>query len=107
MRLPRRSEGRWKWPRPTASVSYTHLNFMAGALEKRARRSGKRPLMTTFSVYNLARNNCFDSGKAIRELGYHTRPYEETLRDEVEWLVRTGKVKAAAQAQGKHAAAHA
>ena len=34
-------------------------------------------------------------------------PYEETLRDEVEWLVRTGKVKAAAQAQGKHAAAHA
>lgn len=33
--------------------------------------------------------------------------YEETLRDEVEWLVRTGKVKAAAQAQGKHAAAHA
>ena len=82
-------------------------SFMAGALEKRARRSGKRPLMTTFSVYNLACNNCFDSGKAIRELGYHTRPYEETLRDEVEWLVRTGKVKAAAQAQGKHAAAHA
>ena len=35
------------------------------------------------------------------------RLYEETLRDEVEWLVQTGKVKAAAQAQGKHAAAHA
>ena len=68
-------------------------NFAAGVLEKRARRSGKRPLMTTFSVYNLARNNCFDSGKAIRELGYHTRPYEETLRDEVEWLMQSGKIK--------------
>ena len=27
-------------------------NFMAGLLEKKAKRSGKRPLMTTFSVYN-------------------------------------------------------
>lgn len=83
-------------------------NFAAGVLEKRARRSGKRPLMTTFSVYNLARNNCFDSGKAIRELGYHTRPYEETLRDEVEWLMQSGKIKfAVMQERGKHAAAHA
>ncbi len=83
-------------------------NFAAGVLEKRAKRSGKRPLMTTFSVYNLARNNCFDSGKAIRELGYHTRPYEETLRDEVEWLMQSGKIKfAVMQERGKHAAAHA
>ena len=83
-------------------------NLLAGILERRARRTGKRPLMTTFSVYNLARNNCFDSGKAIRELGYHTHSYEETLRDEVEWLMQTGKVRpVAAQVRGKHAHAHA
>ena len=48
--------------------------------------------MTTFSVYNLARNNTFDSSKAKNELGYTTRPYEETIRDEVRWLKESGKI---------------
>jgi dihydroflavonol-4-reductase len=48
--------------------------------------------MTTFSVYNLARNNCFDSSKAKNELGYTTRSYEETLRDEIAWLKKEGKI---------------
>ncbi len=67
-------------------------NFMAGLLEKKAKRSGKRPLMTTFSVYNLARNNAFDCSRAQQELGYTTRSYQETIRDEVEWLRRSGKI---------------
>lgn len=67
-------------------------NFIASILEKRAKRSGKRPLMTTFSVYNLARNNDFDSSKAKRELGYTTRSYRDTIRDEVAWLRATGKI---------------
>lgn len=59
---------------------------IAAFLERRAEKSGKKPLMTTFSVYNLARNNVFDSSKARRELGYTTRPVEETLREEVFWM---------------------
>ncbi len=66
--------------------------LIAAILEKRAKKKGERPLMTTFSVYNLARNNHFDSSKAQRELGYRTRPYEETLRDEVAWLIRSGHI---------------
>ena len=69
-------------------------DFVAGILEKRAKKRGERPLMTTFSVYNLARNNDFDSGKAMRELGYTTRSYQETMRDEVAWLKRAGKIGA-------------
>jgi dihydroflavonol-4-reductase len=65
---------------------------MAGMMEKQAKKSGKRPLMTTFSVYNLARNNEFDSEKAKRELGYTTRSYAETIRDEVHWLKAAGKI---------------
>lgn len=65
---------------------------VAGILEKRAARSGERPLMTTFSVYNLERNNSFDYSKAQRELGYKTRPYAETLHDEALWLKEAGKV---------------
>ncbi len=67
-------------------------NFLAAMLEKQAKRSGKQPLMTTFSVYNLARNNKFDSSKARSELGYTTRSYEETIRDQVAWLKAEGKI---------------
>lgn len=60
--------------------------FIAKQLEKRAKKKGEKPLMTEFSVYNLDRNNEFDSTKAITELGYKTRPYKETIRDEIEWM---------------------
>ena len=68
-------------------------NFMARIMEVSAKRKGTRPLMTTFSVYNLARNNQFDSSKAKRELGYTTRSYAETLHDECTWLKDSGKIK--------------
>lgn len=67
-------------------------NFLAGVLEKQAKKKGETPLMTTFSVYNLARNNEFDCTKAQKELGYKTRSYKETIRDEVKWLKETGKI---------------
>ena len=66
--------------------------FFAKILEKRAKKTGEKPLLTTFSVYNLARNNSFDYSKAANELGYKTRSYEETLRDEVVWLKSAGKI---------------
>ena len=50
------------------------------------------PLMTTFSVYNLARNNEFDYSKAEQELGYTTRSYEETIHDEVQWMIAEGLI---------------
>lgn len=67
-------------------------DFIAGILEKQAKKKGTRPLMTRFSVYNLARNNVFDYSKAREELGYTTRSYKETIRDEVRWLKKEGKI---------------
>lgn len=67
--------------------------FIAKIMEKKAKKTGKQPIMTSFSVYNLARNNSFDYSKAKKELGYQTRPYEETLHDEAQWLKREGKVQ--------------
>ena len=66
---------------------------IAQGLEKQAAKSGKRPLMTTFSVYNLARNNEFDYSKAQQELGYTTRPYQETIHDEVQWMMEEGLIE--------------
>jgi len=70
------------------SMAYT----LAAYMEKKSKKTGEKPLMTNFSVYNLDRNNTFDYSKAERELGYHTRPYEDTPRDMALWLVAEGKV---------------
>lgn len=68
-------------------------NAVAQQMERKARRTGERPLMTTFSVYNLARNNAFDSSKARRELNFAPRSYAETIHDQVAWLLSEGHVK--------------
>lgn len=76
---------------------YLPLNLadaLARGMEKQAARTGKKPMMTTFSVYNLARNNAFDYSKAQRELGYTTRPYQQTIHDEVQWFMEEGLIAA-------------
>lgn len=65
---------------------------IARMLEKKAKKSGEKPMMTTFSVYNLARNNEFDYSKAKEELGYTTRSYRETIHDEVVWMRKEGLI---------------
>ena len=75
---------------------YLPLNLadkIAHSLELLSEKTGKKPLMTTFSVYNLARNNVFDYSKARKELGYTTRPYQETIREEVRWLKDEGLIE--------------
>lgn len=66
--------------------------LMGAAMEKTAKINHTTPMMTSFSVYNLARNNAFDSSKAKEELGYQTRSYRETIHDEIQWLKATGKI---------------
>lgn len=52
----------------------------------------KPPIMTTFNVYNLARNNEYDYSKAQKELSYTTRSCRETIIDEANWLKKEGLV---------------
>lgn len=54
--------------------------------------TGKPPRLTTFAVYNLARNNDFRFEKAERELGYRVRPFRETMADTIAWLKAEGKI---------------
>jgi dihydroflavonol-4-reductase len=67
--------------------------FIAFISETVARVMKKSTMFTTFSVYNLARNNNFDCSKAIRELGCQCRPFEETIRDTIRWLEAEGRIK--------------
>lgn len=45
-----------------------------------------------FELYNLVRNNNFTSEKAEKELGFHTRPFSQTMADTVAWLRSEGKI---------------
>ena len=52
--------------------------------------TGKEPLLSDFNIYMLNRNNDFDCSKAKRELGFHSRPFSESIGDTVEWLQKEG-----------------
>ena len=67
-------------------------NTLAKIMEKKAKKKGTKPLMTTFSVYNLTRNNEFDYTLSEKELNYSTRSYRKTIKDEIKWLKKEGKI---------------
>ena len=54
--------------------------------------TGKPQRMTSFAVYNLLRNNEFDSSKAVRELGYSPRPMAQSIAEEIDWMLSEGIV---------------
>ena len=58
--------------------------------------SGRPMRMTSFAVYNLTRNNEFDSSKARDELNFNPRPFAQTLADTIDWLDREGRIDAKA-----------
>ncbi|MBR0147250.1 MAG: NAD-dependent epimerase/dehydratase family protein [Eubacterium sp.] len=51
-----------------------------------SRFTGKDPLLSDFNIYMLNRNNDFDCTKAKEELGFHCRPFSESIRDTVAWI---------------------
>jgi dihydroflavonol-4-reductase len=67
-------------------------NFMAVLNETVSKITKKPTKMTKFAIYNLTRNNNFCCDKAVKELGYFSRPFVETIEDEVNWLRDEGKI---------------
>lgn len=68
-------------------------NIISHITEAQAKKKGEEPILTSFNVYSMARNNDFDSTKAKEELGYKTRPYKETIHDQVSWMLEEGIIK--------------
>lgn len=65
-----------------------------------AKAKGKPGKLTSFAVYNLARNNDFSYEKAEKELGYKVRPFKETIKDELLWMKNEGLLNWGGGAQG-------
>ncbi len=50
----------------------------------------RRPLYTSFAVKTIKTSPQVSHEKATRELGYHPRPLEESIRDTLEWFREIG-----------------
>jgi len=59
---------------------------IAAAMEASARRSGKEPLVTYKEARFTSAAPHFSNEKAIRELGFHVRPLDETLARAIEYF---------------------
>lgn len=46
----------------------------------------RKPLFCAYSLHTLGGNSLYSHDKATRELGYKARPFEETIRDTIDWL---------------------
>lgn len=56
------------------------------------RLNGRRPLYTSVSLRALSSNQRISHQKATRELGYHPRPFRETLIDTLRWFQKDGRL---------------
>ncbi len=73
-------------------LSVPVAKFLAKVMAVVSRITGKPAMLTDFAIYNLSRNNNFCYNKAVKELGYKVRPFEETISDEIKWLKAEGKI---------------
>jgi dihydroflavonol-4-reductase len=55
----------------------------------------QKPLFTRYSIHTLGSNAVFCHDKAAMVLGYHTRPFRETLADTLRWCGEAGLFKKA------------
>ncbi len=55
--------------------------------------TGSTPKFTPSAVEALSMHRHISHEKASRELGYRPRPFEETVRDTIEWFREAGKLK--------------
>ena len=55
-----------------------------------ARHTGRRPLYTVVSLKALKSNRIISHAKATNELKYYPRPFNDTIRDTLEWFSNMG-----------------
>ena len=74
----------------TISLPVAPLYPLAVIMELMARITGKEPMLIRDTLRMARKLMYFSSAKAERELGYHTRPAIEGLRDAVTWFREAG-----------------
>jgi dihydroflavonol-4-reductase len=79
-------------PAPTRKIPYGLSLAVGAASQTWARITGSPALVTIAGLRILHAKVAVDSAKAVRELGASFRPFDETVRDEVEWFRAHGYI---------------
>jgi dihydroflavonol-4-reductase len=79
-------------PAPTRQIPYALSLAVGAASQTWARLTGGQALVTLAAVRTIHGKNQVDSAKAVRELGATFRPFEDTVRDEVDWFRTHGYI---------------
>jgi dihydroflavonol-4-reductase len=85
----------------TGRRTFRHLapmwiaRLIAPITEWLSKQTGRRPVLTPYSLYTLTSPRHFSHDKATRELGYTVRPLEETLTAMVRFMADNHQFKTA------------
>jgi dihydroflavonol-4-reductase len=77
-------------PSPRVKLPRLPLFPLAFLAEAAARVSGREPFLTLDGLRMAKRHMFFTSAKAKRELAYRSRPYQEAIKDALDWFKRSG-----------------
>ncbi len=79
-------------PSPRTKLPVWLARSLAPLVLAYSRMTGRRPLMTSYSVHTLQRNCDASQDKARRELGYSSRPIRQSIADAVQWFRDSGRL---------------
>jgi dihydroflavonol-4-reductase len=85
-------------PRIAVPLWAAYLGLPVASLAYTLRR--KQPRFTRTTLWTMTHHQQISHEKATRELGYQTRPLEETVRDTLAWLRNAGLLGHVADRRG-------
>jgi dihydroflavonol-4-reductase len=77
-------------PAPALHLPITAVRAVSFLIPLYYWATGQTPLFTTYSLDVISSGTTMTNEKAERELGYHVRPFTETMEDTVRWFRRQG-----------------
>jgi dihydroflavonol-4-reductase len=77
-------------PAPRVKLPRVPLFPLAIVAEAMAQITGREPFLTLDGLRMAKNRMFFASAKAERELGYRHRPYQEAIKDALDWFKRNG-----------------
>lgn len=80
-------------PVPRRVAPYPMMMMIARLSEMQAKLTGRDAQLTTSAVDSFVAFTPVTAAKAKRELGVTFRPFEESIRDEVNWFIANGYVR--------------
>ncbi len=78
---------------PAVRLPRLPLFPLAVAAEAAARVTGREPFVTMDALKMAKHHMFFSSAKAVRELGYQSRPYQAGIEDALNWFKQAGYVR--------------